>query len=118
MRPEKIMLVGSGRHREVEKWLAAAGCRVVRVPDGKTAVSRVEREIFDAAVLLSTGDEMDLAETVFNLSDLGSSMEIIIVSDGFTSNERGLDTREIVARSIPNAKILTLEGLKRMFVSE
>ncbi len=107
------MLVGSRGRTEVEKWLFDAGCNVVKVPDGKTAVSRAEREMFDAAVLLSTGEEMDLAETVFNLSDIMSSMQIIIVSDGF-SMDRGLDTKEIVARSVPNAKVLTLKGLRKV----
>jgi hypothetical protein len=47
---------------------------VSHVLDGNTAIERAQHEIFDAALLISTGEEMDLAETIFNLSDVSSAM--------------------------------------------
>ena len=60
---------------------------------------------------------MDLAETACNLSNITNSMQIAIVSDAF-SMDRGLDTKKVVARSVPNARVLTVKGLKKVFASE
>jgi DNA-binding response OmpR family regulator len=65
VKPGKVMLVCSDACNQVEECLLAAGCRVIKVKDGEAAVARVEREIFDAAVLVATGNRMDLAETLF-----------------------------------------------------
>jgi DNA-binding response OmpR family regulator len=54
----------------VEEPLKAAGSDIVKVSDGETAVGRVRREMFDIAVLVSTGVAMDLMETVFNIKDI------------------------------------------------
>ena len=81
MRIEKIMLVGSEIPHALMELLLDTGSRVTKLPSGKTAVSHAQREMFDAAIIVSTGEEMDLAETVFNLRDINSSMQMIIVSD-------------------------------------
>ena len=107
----KIMLVCSDSCDEVEKCLLSAGCWVVKVRDGETAVSQAQREIFDAAVLVSTGKTMDLAETVFNLRDINGSMQIIIVADQDDINQSPI-VKEIVARMTPNTRALTIVELE------
>lgn len=76
---DKTLLVCSEFCDDVERGLREAGCRVFRVGDGKTAISRARKELFDCAVLISTGDEMDPAETALNLKDIRGAMQIIIV---------------------------------------
>ena len=77
----KIMLVGADHKQILEKRLQSAGCRVVKVKDGETAVDFVRHERFDAALLISTGSMISVAETIFNLRDLNRSMEIIVLVD-------------------------------------
>jgi DNA-binding response OmpR family regulator len=114
VKPGKVILVSSSACNEVEKRLIAAGCRVIKVKDGEAAVARVEREIFDSAVLVATGKRMDLAETVFNLRDINRSMQIIIVDD-----EGGIDqgaiARQIARHFVPNTMVLPLEKLENLF---
>ena len=105
------MLVCSEAYEEVEKCLLAAGCKVVKVGDGQAAVSRAQRELFDAAVVVSTGKTMDLVETVFNLRDINGSMQIIIVADRGDINQSAI-VKEIVARLTPNTQALTIAELE------
>ena len=114
MRLEKIMLVGAEIPDALMELLLDTGSRVTKLPSGKTAVSHAQREMFDAAIIVSTGEEMDLAETVFNLRDLNSSMQVIIVSDCADANE-GAVPKEALAHFVPNAKVMTTQELKKHF---
>ena len=108
---DKTLLVCSGRCEEVEKHLTGAGCIVTKVSDGNRAIYRSRREMFDAAVLVSTGKEMDVVETVFNLSDIRTSMEIVIVAD--CADPSGNVIGEIAA-TVPHTIMVNLHGLKTL----
>jgi hypothetical protein len=112
---KKTLLVCT-ENGEVEKYLMAAGCNITSVNDGGVAISRAGAESFDAAILVSTGRQMGLAETAFSLRDVAPSMPIIILTGnrvaGQTSTLAG-----IVAGLIPNTSVLDVEGLESFFRS-
>lgn len=108
------MLVCSETCDEVEKRLFAAGCSVFKVGDGQAAVSRAQRELFDAAVVVSTGKTMDLAETVFNLRDINGSMQIVIVADALGIDQRVV-AEEIIAGCVPNTRVVAIGELETLF---
>ena len=78
---QKIILIGSNIPRPLVELLLESGSRVKRISTGKSAVSHAHREMFDAAIIVSTGEEMDVAETIFNLRDINSTMQFILLSD-------------------------------------
>ena len=94
---EKIMVIGSEVPPSLSAIFQAATSKVTNVPDGKMAVSRAQHEMFDTAILISTGEEMDLAETVFNLRDISNSMRLIILSDQTSTIRSAVPTNKRVS---------------------
>jgi DNA-binding response OmpR family regulator len=105
----KTLLVCSENCDAVERCLTGAGCVVTKVSDGDRAVNKVRRKIFDTAVVVSTGKEMDLAETVFNLRDIRRSMEIVIVTDCADASGSVIGK---IAAAVPNTITLNLHELE------
>jgi len=108
----KIMLVCSKPSGQVEKCLRTAGGDIVTVNDGEAAIIQAQHANFDMAVLVSTGKTMDLAETVFNLRDISSSMPILIIDERHGADE---SQAEIIAHAAPNTRALTVHDLAAYF---
>jgi len=106
---DKTLLVCAESCEDVEKCLNGAGCSVTKVSDGDRAIYKIRREIFDTAVLISTGQEMDLAETVLNLRDIRSSMEIVIVADRADASGSVIGK---IAATVPNTIMVNFHGLE------
>lgn len=73
------MVVGSETNDELAARLASDGWRVTWVYDAGSAIARVRRERFDLVVLISTGKEMDIIETYFNLADIRRTLPVVFV---------------------------------------
>lgn len=107
-RLDKALLVCVEYCDDVEKDLTEAGYKVFRVGDGGTAIFRARKELFDCAVLVSTGDEMDLAETALNLKDIRITMPIVIVL-----RER-YDPLDRVVNAIQDVRLVSKRGLAEL----
>jgi hypothetical protein len=110
----RVLLVCSNACDEVEKALARAGCLVIIARDGGTAISQARSQLFDAAVLVSTGREMDLAATALNLRAVRVSMPIVIPT-GFVGADETNRRRELIASLIPNTKLVDVAGFASFF---
>jgi DNA-binding response OmpR family regulator len=107
---KKILLVCSRDCTRVEEHLLHGGYRVTKVDEGTAAIERAKHESFNAAVLISTGTEMDLAETVLNLRDVNPGVEIIIVAGSDNAEEKAAQTAALV-RALPETNVLTISDL-------
>jgi hypothetical protein len=103
------MLVCSKRADEVEYCLRATGFEIIAVNDGETAISEAQHASFDMAVLVSTGQAMDVTETVFNLRDISPPMQIIVIAEE-CDIEPGAPA-QMIADACPNTLALTIDGL-------
>ena len=111
MKLEKIMLVGTEIPPPLMELLLDSGSQVTRIPTGRAAVSHAQRKMFDAAIIVSTGDEMDVAETIFNLSDINRAMQVILISERAKISDLEIP-KDSLERVVPNTKIMTLRELK------
>ena len=75
----RVMIVGSEVNEPLETRLVGDGWDVLWVYDAKSAIARVRRERFDLVVLISTGKEMDVMETYFNLADIRKTLPVVFV---------------------------------------
>jgi hypothetical protein len=86
------------------------------VEKGTAAIERAKHELLSAAVLVSTGAEMDLAETVFNLKDIASGVEIIIIADSDGPEEK-IEQTAAITRAFPDTPVLTVGELDNYLAS-
>ena len=106
------MLVGFDAKQVLERRFQSAGARVTRVSDGAAALERARHQVFDAAVLVSKGSLINVAETAFNLRDLNRSMAITIVVDRLgTQTNRFL--RQLLEHPIEGTQIVTRRQLQK-----
>ncbi|MGB7947326.1 MAG: hypothetical protein WCH75_06570 [Candidatus Binatia bacterium] len=108
--PKKILLVCSPDCRRVERHLVHAGYWVTKVGEGSAAIERAKHELLNAAVLISTGKDMDLAETIFNLRDVNPRIEIIIIANPDSAEEKAAQTAAIV-QALPETTVLKVSEL-------
>jgi hypothetical protein len=108
----KVMLVGVDNNRILEKRLQAAGCQVIKVSDEEAALDYVRHEVFDKAVMVSTGSLIDTAEMIFSLRDLNRSMEIIILVDRAGRHTNRL-LRQLLLHPIAGTHIMTRRQLQK-----
>ena len=113
-RCRRILLVCSNACDKVEKTLANAGCVVALARDGEADISQARAQLFDAAVLVSSGREMDLASTALNLRAVRASMPIVIAA-GFVDSGETNRRRKMIASLIPNTKLLDVTGFPSFF---
>jgi hypothetical protein len=108
----KVMLMGVDNKHILEKRLQAAGCQVIKVTDEEAALEQVRHEIFDKAVMVSTGSLINTAEMIFNLRDLNRSMEIIILVDRPGKHTNRL-LRKLLLHPIEGTQIMTRRQLQK-----
>src|ERR1051325_11794872 len=114
MGSQKVMVVGSEIPEPLNRILSKTNTKVRHVLDGTTAITCAHHEIFDAVVLISTGEEMDLAETIFNLSDVSGAMELIILSDQTITASSAI-SKELLAKLVSSASVMTTQELHNRF---
>ena len=112
----RILLVGSDADKDVQEQFIRADWHVVKTNAGAAAVAHAKHHSFSAAVLMSTGQEMDLAETALNLRDIQPSLEIIILVDRTPDKELEVQA-DAVLHAIPKSRILTKSDLKSYLAS-
>ena len=76
------------------------------------AIDHARREPWDAAVLVSTGSLVNVADTAFNLRDLNRSIEIIILVNRLGPRSNRF-LRPLLEHPIERTRVLTRRQLQR-----
>jgi DNA-binding response OmpR family regulator len=109
----KVMVVCSDLSDALKAHLNCDGWLIIWAYDAKTAIAKVRRERFDLAALISTGQEMDITETLFNLRDIRQSMPIAVVQP--TSNLEDTPSRAAYLQTDDNLiAVQDLDDLVRL----
>ncbi len=108
---KKVLLVCAADCSELQERLARAGCVITVVNNGTEAIVRAKHQSIDTALLVSTGKEMDVAETALNLSDVNSALEIIIIAERKVSEHQA--QTELIKHAIPQTRTLTIQELNQ-----
>ena len=103
----KTLLVCTKRRADVENQILSLGCRLTKVRGGEEAIRTIRHERFDTTILLSTGGQMDLVETILNLRDIRPSMPVIVLIDP-ASAESNDAAQPIIVHAIPEVTIFSL----------
>lgn len=74
------------------------------------ALGTVRHQAFDAAILLSTGKQMDLVETILNLRDIRPAMPVIVLIDS-RSSELSAKVQAILANAVPEVPVFNISEL-------
>ena len=113
MRPRTrtVMIVCGEVNGALESRFVCAGWTVIWVHDAGTAITRVRRERFDLVVLLSTGDEMDIMETYFNLQDIRKTLPVVVVRP----TDATLTAVDGDARELPDSGLRAVQSLDGLF---
>jgi DNA-binding response OmpR family regulator len=98
------MIVGSEVSEQLETQLVGDGWEMLWVYDAKSAIARVRRERFDLVVLISTGKEMDVVETFFNLADIQKTLPVFLFAK----------PKELTTRSKVNIACCRMPGSNRL----
>ena len=109
---KRVLLVCAANCSKLEERLVRGGCFTTTVNNGAEAILRAKHELLDTVLLVSTGNEMDAAETALNLSDINSSLEIIIIVERRCSEQQAAQT-DVIKHAIPQTRILTIQELSR-----
>jgi PleD family two-component response regulator len=109
---KRVLLVCASDCDELAERLVRAGCCTTRVNNGAEAILRAKHEPIDTVLLVSTGKDMDAAETALNLSDINSSLEIIIVVERKHGEQQTAQVGAIQS-AIPHTRMLTVQELSR-----
>ena len=103
----RVMIVGSEVSEQLETQLVGDGWEVLWVYDATSAIATVRRERFDLVVLISTGKEMDVMETFFNLADIRKTLPVV-----FVRQAEGVDnTIEGEYHVLPDSGLQSVEGV-------
>ena len=109
---KRVLLVCAADCRELKERLVRGGCFITTVNNGAEAILRAKHELIDTVLLVSTGNEMDAAETALNLSDINSSLEIIIIVERKCSEQQAAQT-DVIKHAIPQTRTLTIRELSQ-----
>jgi DNA-binding response OmpR family regulator len=75
------LLVSATTSNAVQDCLHATGSTITVAHSGEDAVRLAEHGWFDLAIIVSTGEYMDIVETYLNIRELRPSMDIVLLSE-------------------------------------